>query len=136
MPRRCAGFKWHWDSDRGYAQLYFYTMASTRSNSLGVATSTSERERTLRPWTLNASGSAMTSIIALEMSIRIAIGVRLSCSERLAVIEDRGYTNGSAYLRPLYSSQATRKPPGQFYEPVTCRLPCCEVGNSCWCVLD
>ena len=56
----------------------------------------------------------MVSIIALAMSMRVAdCGHRRpSVLERLAIIEDRGYANGSAYLRPLYASQATRRPPG------------------------
>ena len=56
----------------------------------------------------------MVSIIALAMSMSVADHGRRrpSVLERLAIIEDRGYANGSAYLRPLYASQATRRPSG------------------------
>ena len=68
----------------------------------------------------------MVSIIALPMSMRITDRGhrRPSVLERLAVIEDRGYANGSAYLRSLYSSEATRDLPEILYESVTCKPSC------------
>ena len=79
----------------------------------------------------------MVSIIALNMSsIRIADCCRRRpfVLERLAVIEERGRTDGSPYFHPLCSSQTTRDLPEILYESVTCKPSCRVVLNPYWCV--